>query len=129
METGLIIIWGVVSCILAVYFGIRELAQQAEIAQLKNKVNSDFDADLRWENDRANKYQLLETQLSNSQYEVVVLKEEHKKLLSDIICFRAELGLGPRLYDDSAMVHIPHWGLPTMPRPSPSVKPPRVGVM
>ena len=102
MEPGLIIIGGVVSCILAIFFGVRESDHKHKIDVLECKLCRDFDAEIRADNARCREVHRQQARLINSQYEVAMLKKENKQNQVDITCFRAELGLGPRLYPDSA---------------------------
>lgn len=105
------------------------VAYYCERRNMKKRLDAAYKAEdkrLLWdykiESELEHKLQCSQNAERKLGFKVAMLERDNKQLQSDITCFRAELGLGPRLYDDSAMVHIPHWGLPMMPHPSAPLK-------
>lgn len=96
MEPGLIIIGGVVSCILAIFFGVRERNHKHAVDVLQAREMMLIDDNIRCEEKLHRELHCYKDRERKAGLNVFHMQQELKQNQVDITCFRAELGLPPR---------------------------------
>lgn len=109
-----IIAMGVFTVFMIIWCSLKHFDMNSKLAAAYKAEDKRLHRDYRMESELQHELQCCRNQTREAKFLAEMMLAKNKKLEQDITCFRAELGLGPRLYEDSASLGTP-FGLPMMP--------------